>query len=125
MEVFHQAYTHNQTETIKVIENLEREFQCCGVEGASDYMKYGHPIPLACYPNQTQTFQPYFQGCAEAVIKWIWNELPIFAGVIGAILFIEIFGIIASLVLGVAISHSSFARGLDSSHSLNSVYDDN
>jgi len=124
MEVFHRAYTHNETDSIKVIENLEREFQCCGVDGASDYLNINRTIPKACYPNQSSIFYPYYQGCAEAVTIWIWNELPIIAGVLGSILFIELFGIIASLVLGVAISHSSSAHLLATSHSLQSEYED-
>jgi hypothetical protein len=107
MEIFHNAYSKNQTETIKVIENLEREFKCCGVNGASDYLKYNYTIPLSCYPNQSPMYHYYYEGCAGAVAVWIWDELPTIAGVLGAVLFIELFGVILSLVLGVAISHST------------------
>jgi hypothetical protein len=110
MEVFRYAYTHNQTETIQMIENLERTFECCGVDGPFDYLKYGYKIPLSCYPGQPPSHLPYKDGCAAAVILWVWKELPIIAGVLGSILFIEIFGVISSLVLGVAISHSSNAE---------------
>jgi hypothetical protein len=106
LEVFHRAYRQNQTETIKIIENLEREFQCCGVDGASDYSNNGYPIPNSCRPYQSTMFHPYYLGCAEAVVTWIWNELPILAGILGGLLFIEIFGLISSLVLGVAVSHA-------------------
>jgi hypothetical protein len=51
-------------------------------------------------------YHPYSLGCAKAVVTWIWNELPILAGVLGGILAIEIFGLISSLVLGVAVSHA-------------------
>jgi hypothetical protein len=106
LEVFHHAYRQNQTETIKIIENLERQFQCCGVDGYSDYRQNGYPIPNSCYPHESTIYHPYSLGCAKAVVTWIWNELPILAGVLGGILFIEIFGLISSLVLGVSISHS-------------------
>ncbi|CAF3376957.1 unnamed protein product [Rotaria sp. Silwood1] len=107
MEVFHHAYSQNQTETIKIIENLERKFKCCGVDGASDYARYGYKIPSSCYMDESTKRILYSQGCAEAVAIWVWNKLPIIAGVLGAILFIELFGVISSIVLGVAISHSS------------------
>jgi hypothetical protein len=110
MEVFQHAYTKNQTEVIKIIENLEQEFKCCGVNGPSDYPKYSYIIPLSCYPDQSSSHFPYSQGCAVAVANWAWNELPVIAAVLGSILFIEIFGVISSLVLGVAISHSSNAE---------------
>ena len=110
-EVFHRAYGQNQTEAIKVIENIERQFKCCGVEGAFDYIKFGYKIPSSCYPDQSSIHFPFNQGCAQGVVLWLWAELPLIAGGLGAILFIEIFGVIASLVLGVAIAHSpQFAR---------------
>jgi hypothetical protein len=106
-EIFQNAYRKNQTETIQIIEQLEQEFQCCGVDGPSDYTKHGHRIPSSCYVNQIQFGILFNQGCAEAVGMWVWNKLPYIAGVLGGILFIEIFGVISSLVLGVAISHAS------------------
>lgn len=108
-DIFNQAYEHDQTETIKVIEKLEREFQCCGVDSSKDYEKISKPIPPSCYPGQDPERHPYPYsfGCAETVAIWVWAKLPVFAAVLGVILFIEIFGILSSLVLGVAISHSS------------------
>ncbi|UJR36183.1 hypothetical protein I4U23_028917 [Adineta vaga] len=107
MEIFQHAYSQNQTEVKKVIESLEETFKCCGVDEPSDYIKHGFKMPLSCFPDKMIFNIPYAQGCAPAVATWIWNELPIIAGVLGTILFIEIFGVISSLVLGVAISHSS------------------
>jgi len=106
-EIFQYAYRHNQTETTKIIEQLEREFKCCGVHSFLDYTHSGYRIPPSCYPNQIPNEFPFNQGCTTAVAIWIWNALPIIAGVLGSILFIEIFGVISSLVLGVAISHAS------------------
>lgn len=108
LEIFNHAYSRNQTDAIKVIENLEHKFQCCGVNGPSDYAFYGYKIPRSCF--STHSLQPNSKGCAEAVVLWLWNKIPIIAGVLGTILFIEIFGVISSLVLGVAISHSSQAE---------------
>ncbi len=105
-EVFQRAYRNNQTKVIQIIEQLEREYKCCGVDSFTDYMKSGYKIPLSCYPNELSQGILYNEGCAEAVVIWVWNELPTIAGVLGSILFIEIFGVISSLVLGVAISHS-------------------
>ncbi len=105
-EVFENAHRHNQTETINIIEQLEREFKCCGVKSYLDYTCSGYQIPKSCYRNQIPTGIPFDQGCETAVAIWIWNALSIIAGVLGSILFIEISGVISSLVLGIAISHA-------------------
>ncbi|CAF2400272.1 unnamed protein product [Rotaria sp. Silwood2] len=109
MEVFDRAYSQNQTDIIKTIENLEGKFQCCGVNGPSDYSKHSRKLPPSCYSNELIKPTPYSEGCAQAVAIWVWNKLPIIAGVLGTILFIELFGVISAIVLGVAISHSSNA----------------
>ena len=109
MEVFQRAYGQNQSEAIRMIENVEREFQCCGVDGAFDYIKFGYKLPLSCFPSQSPLFLPFNRGCAQGVVLWLWAELPLIAGGVGAILLVEIFGVIASLVLGVAIAHSTQA----------------
>lgn len=106
-DVFQNAYRNNNTEMIKLIEEMEQDLKCCGVDGALDYIRHGIQIPKSCYPNKIPRELYYPQGCAVAVANWIWNQLPIIASVLGAILFVEVFGVISSLVLGVAISHSS------------------
>jgi len=105
LEIFNHAYSQNRTEAKKLIENLEHKFQCCGVNGPSDYTFHGYEIPPSCHPAHSTMV--YADGCAEAVVLWLWNKLPIIAGVLGSILFIEIFAVISSLILGVAITHSS------------------
>jgi hypothetical protein len=100
------AYRHNQTEIINIIEQLEREFKCCGVKSYLDYTYSGYQISKSCYRNQIPTGIPFNQGRETAVAIWIWNTLPIIAGVLGSILFIEISGVISSLVFGIAISHA-------------------
>ncbi|CAF3066389.1 unnamed protein product [Rotaria socialis] len=108
VEIFNHAYGENQTATIQIIEDIEHRFKCCGVDGPSDYAKFGYRIPRSCYPNKKAIAGlPYTEGCAQAVAIWVWNQLPLIAGSLGALLFIEIFGVISSIALGVAISHSS------------------
>ena len=107
MELFENSYRQNLTDAIKTIQTLEKEFECCGVDDFTDYTKHGWKIPLSCYSNPHVPILPYTDGCAYAVANWLWDKLPIIASVLGAVLFIELFGLASSLILGVAISHSS------------------
>ena len=107
LEVFNHAYEQKNTDAINIIENLERQFRCCGVQNVSDYVQNHFEIPLSCRPDQLLQNAPFSQGCAVAVTDWMWDQLPVIAGVLGTVLFIELFGIVSSLILGVAISHAS------------------
>ena len=91
----------------EIIEELEIKFQYCGVNGYSDYIKHGHKIPLSCHQYHVSDGARFSLGCAAAIGLWVWKQLPIIAGVLGSILFIEVFCVISSVVLGVAISHSN------------------
>ena len=106
LKLFQHAYKENQTKTIETIENLEREYQCCGVNGFIDYLNDHYPIPDSCHPHQSKMFHPFSTGCADAVSNWIWDKTPIIAGILATIVLIEIIGVIASFVIGVAISHA-------------------
>lgn len=103
-DVFKRAYRQNQTEAIKAIEKLETSFKCCGVNGSIDYIMANYKIPKSCYINQNGTGAVFPKGCSLAVTQWALDELPVFVAIIGVILFIELFGLISSLVIGVALS---------------------
>lgn len=102
-QVFRDAYRRNDTKTTNIIERLEREFRCCGVNSSTDYTALSLPIPRSCYPNQNRFLSPFNQGCATAVTHWVWDKSPIIVGVLGSILFLEIFAIISSVILAVSI----------------------
>ena len=105
--IFQDAYRLNQSKTIEIIERLEWEFRCCGVDSYRDYLDHNYAIPNSCYPNQIPMGVPFNEGCGTAVALWIWDKLPIIIGVLSAVLFLELFGVISSLILGTAILHSS------------------
>lgn len=111
LRVFTDAYTNHRQDLIEAVEELEREFKCCGVINAKDYAKVNYTLlPKSCYTDQSFLEPVFEQGCAEAFIDWMWDELPIVGGVIGGILFIEIFGVISSFSLAVAVSHYSYGK---------------
>ena len=101
---FTNAYAFNQTQNIAVIEQIEREFQCCGVDSPVDYDMIDLEPPIDCYTNENSTSDIFITGCSEALTIWIWNNLPSFFALAASMLLIEIVGIIWSLMLGV-ISH--------------------
>jgi hypothetical protein len=111
-ELFIESYSNNHTDLQNAIEDLEREFKCCGVYNVTDYYTHNFTVPSSCHENQN-FHKPIFQkGCADATVDWLWDQFPVVGGVLGSILFIEIFGVISSIALGVAISHSSY-RDID------------
>ena len=105
--IFNDAYTKNVTDNERGIERLEKEFECCGVYGSGDYADVNRTIPLSCYKNpETETL--YDIGCADAILDWINDELPTISGIIGAVFVLEMIGLLGSISMAVAITHSSY-----------------
>ncbi|CAF1211336.1 unnamed protein product [Rotaria sordida] len=109
-ELFIEIYSNNHTDLKYVIEDIEREFRCCGINNVTDYYKHNYTVPVACYQDQDFDKSIFDQGCANVVIQWLWKQFPIIGSVLGSILLIEIFGIISSIALSTAISHSSYSE---------------
>ncbi len=87
---------------------MELGFQCCGANNVTDYYKHNYTVPATCHQDKDFHKPIFNQGCADAVVKLLWDHVSIIAGVLCVILLIEIFGVISSIALGIAISHSSY-----------------
>jgi len=117
LDIFRSGYSKNQTDVIAAIETLESTFKCCGVESFADYNQWGCRVgistwgcklPSSCYRSHMSGQGDFYrEGCANTIAIWLWNELPIIAGVLAVVLLTEIFGVICAIALGVAINHSS------------------
>lgn len=118
--VFTDAYDNKRQDLIEAVEELEQEFLCCGVNNSKDYEKVNGTVPKSCHVDQSFSKPVFEKGCADAFIDWMWDELPIIGGVVGAILVIEIFGVIASISLAVAVSHYAYGK-LDGTVSFESL----
>jgi len=112
-KVFKDAYSDNETDIRSSVEKLEEVFECCGADGPQDYEKINRTIPASCYKGQDTSKEKFQDGCADAIIDWIWDEMPAIGSIIGVVLVLEIFGVIASFALAVAISQYEYGR-LDS-----------
>lgn len=106
-KIFNDVYINNRTEFLSDIENLEKNMKCCGVNGSIDYENSNLTIPHSCY-NKDRPSELYQNGCAKAIIDWIWDLLPAVSGIVGAVLFFEIFGVIASIILAYTLSNESY-----------------
>ena len=109
-ETFIEIYSNNHTDLEYAMEDIEREFKCCGAYNVSDYYKRNYTVPASCHEDQDLRKPIFKQGCADAVMNWLWNQFPIIGGVLSAILLIEIFGLVSSIALGIAISHSTYEK---------------
>ena len=107
--LFDDAYGGDRTDLKQLIENIECEFKCCGVDNVTDYHEHNYRVPKSCYEAQDIDKHIFDQGCADATIRWLSDQFPIVGGVLGGIFLIEIFGVISSVALGTAISHSSYS----------------
>jgi CD63 antigen len=108
--LFIEIYKKNETELKYVIEDVEREFQCCGVYNVTDYYQNNFTVPAACHEDENFQKPIFNKGCARAAIEWVWNQFPIIGGALGGVLLIEIFGVVSSIALGIAISHSNYDK---------------
>ncbi|CAF4551233.1 unnamed protein product, partial [Rotaria socialis] len=98
-ELFIEIYSNNHTDLQHVIEDIERNFKCCGIDNVTDYYTHNYTVPASCYKDQDFHKPIFKEGCANAAITWLWNQIPIIGGVLGVILLIEIFGIASSISL--------------------------
>ena len=112
-ETFIETYANNHTNLQHAMEDLEEEFQCCGVDNVTDYYRHNYTVPLSCYEHQDVDQPIYDLGCADAVSHWLAKQFPIIGGILGAVMLIELFGVIAAVAMGTAISHSNYAKLYD------------
>jgi hypothetical protein len=105
---FIEIYNNNDTDLQSFMEDIEMDFKCCGVYNVTDYYQNNFRVPASCHKDQDFNKPIFHRGCAHATMNWFWDQISIVGGVLGGTLLIEIFGVISSIALGIAISHSSY-----------------
>lgn len=91
----------NSTEELRsTYEDLENTLECCGVQNITDYVT--RDIPLSPYCSQHRDAM----GCGDKIINIFTKNLPIIGGVLGGVVFLELFTLIAAIVLARKISNA-------------------
>jgi len=101
--LFSDAMDKGQTGVIAAFDTLQKQMHCCGANDSEDYIKHNHTLPDSCYDKKGNVYE---KGCAQAVIDFLEAQLPIFGGVLGGFLLIELLGLIAAIALAVALKHA-------------------
>jgi len=100
-EVFKKGLQENDTNILAPFRDLEKNMQCCGVHGLSDYIEYNNFTQLSDACKQHPTV-----GCAQAIIDFLNTNLPKIGITLGCVLALEFFGLIAAIILAVALKHA-------------------
>lgn len=92
---------NNKTELLVAFQQLEKSLKCCGVLNITDYGDISQArLSEPCKQN------PPPIGCAAKIINLLNSNLPIIGGTLGGVLAVELFGLIASIALAVALKHA-------------------
>ena len=97
-EVLGIALDKNNTKVLNIFHDLEKSMDCCGANGATDYYDHHQIAPPQCAVHP--------KGCSTAIIDWLDKNLPIIGGVLGAVLVLEVIGLLSVVVLAVALKHA-------------------
>ncbi|XP_050418018.1 CD63 antigen [Patella vulgata] len=100
-------YKKNDTAAVEAFDELQREFECCGVKDKTDWS--GSTIPASCCVKGTETGntcpsdKAYPEGCDSKFISWIQDKILIIGGIGIGLAFVQIVGICFSCCLARAI----------------------
>ncbi|KAK3876595.1 hypothetical protein Pcinc_018633 [Petrolisthes cinctipes] len=109
------SYNESDNNAVAITwDHLQAQFQCCGVEGPSDWYKIAawpqqEWVPQACClpkyadnPECGHSSEPdqwYSSGCYRSVKMWFIEKLHV-VGIIGLIFaFVQLFGMVSSILL--------------------------
>ena len=99
--VFNDGLMNNKTQFLEAFHKLEESMKCCGVHNISDYAAFPKMEPSAWCKKH-----PDVEGCADTIIKTLNKQLPVIGGTLGAVIILELFGLIGAIALARASKNS-------------------
>jgi hypothetical protein len=82
---------------IKLIDDIQVLFKCCGSTGPTDYGNVS--ILTSCYPYQNSSYLVFSNGCTKTIIDNINNRLPFIINILFIVFIVELLAIMFSLYL--------------------------
>jgi len=103
LQIFDRGLKENNLKIINAFHELEKNLDCCGIHNISDYYPYNNGTESSSegcikYP---------MEGCSAKMIDLLNTSLPIVGYSLLVIFLIEFFGVLAAVVLAVALKHAS------------------
>ncbi|XP_015905097.1 23 kDa integral membrane protein-like [Parasteatoda tepidariorum] len=106
-----ESLAQQREESVKIWNFIQYQFECCGIDGARDYMKLNLKIPNSCCKdNAPCTETDAFQGCFSQVLELVKGSITIIGGVAIGIAVVELLGCMFALCLAHAIKKDQERR---------------
>jgi hypothetical protein len=97
-EVLITALNKSDRKVLDAFTDLEKSLQCCGVNGLDDY--HGRE------PKNPDCFRYRKKGCSPIIIELLNKSLPTIGGTLGAVLLLELLGLIVAIKLAIALKNA-------------------
>jgi CD63 antigen len=113
---FKDAYAKNlfdnynkEQEAKELVDTIQEQLECCGVDGPSDFSRLPHAIPGSCCGKKNNEIcdpvYAYKNGCADSLKDLFNSALKVLGGVALGIAAAELIGIIFALCLANSIKN--------------------
>jgi len=103
-KILRKAVDDNNKEILAAFDVLQKQLGCCGANNITDYDPLKVAPPDSCWRDKEQ--KEAYSGCSQVIIDFLNNKLPIFGGVLGGFMLVELLGLIGAIVLAVALKHA-------------------
>jgi CD63 antigen len=90
----------------KIWDEMQKEWQCCGIDGASDYLKNNRTVPDSCCKEPLETKEcdkPYDKGCYKQLLENIQSKIAMVGGAAIGIGVVELLGVMFAFCLAASI----------------------